>query len=188
VLDVLDLREVTLVGHSFGCVEAVRYAAREGRGRVTRLALLSTTTPFLRKTGDNPGGIDDVAFEFLRTVWRQDFSRWLEENTAAFFTPETSELTIRWIGNMMMHTPLDVGIACNETMVAADVRADLRSVSIPALVVHGDADASAPLALTGAPTAALVPQAVFKVYEGAPHGIFVTHKEKLNADLAAFLA
>jgi non-heme chloroperoxidase len=187
ILDVLDLRDVTLVGHSFGCVEAVRYAAREGRSRVRRLALLCGTTPFLRKTADNPDGIEDVAFEFLRTVWRQDFSKWLDENTEPFFTPETNELTKRWIGNMMLATPLDVGIACNETMVAADVRDDLRSLSIPVLVVHGDADASAPLMLTGKPTASLVPHATFELYEGAPHGLFVTHKERLNADLARFL-
>lgn len=187
ILDVLDLREVALVGHSFGCVEAVRYAAREGRSRVRKLALLCGTTPFLRKTDDNPNGIDDVAFEFLRTVWRADFAKWLDENTEAFFTPGTNELTKRWIGNMMLATPLDVGIACNETMVAADVREDLRSLTIPTLVVHGDADASAPLALTGAPTAALVPHATFHVYEGAPHGLFVTHQERLNADLLALL-
>jgi pimeloyl-ACP methyl ester carboxylesterase len=187
VLDVLDLRDVTLVGHSFGCVEAVHYAAHEGRGRIARLALLSGTTPCLRKTADNPNGIDDVAFEFLRTLWRSDFAKWIDDNTAPFFTPETNELTIRWIGNMMLATPLDVAIAVNETMCAADVRADLRSLDVPVLIVHGDADASAPLALTGAATAGLVPHAAFHVYEGAPHGLFVTHKERLHADLVRFL-
>lgn len=187
VLDALDLHDVTLVGHSFGGMEAVRYAAREGRKRVARLALLSATTPCLRKTADNPNGIDDVAFEFLRTLWRTDFAQWIDDNTAPFFTPATNALTIRWMVDMMLATPLDVAIAVNETMCAADLRDDLRSLGIPTLVVHGDADASAPLSLTGAPTAALVPHACFQVYEGAPHGLFVTHRERLNADLVRFL-
>lgn len=182
------LDQFALVGHSFGCVEAARYASTKGRGRVSRVALLSPTTPLLRRTDDNPLGIDEAAFEFLRELWRRDFAAWIDENAAPFVTPETSPGIVRWISDMMLRTPLDVGIACNETMVAADTRDDLRSLTIPALVVHGDADASAPLALTGLPTANLLPHATLRVYEGAPHGLFVTHRERLNADLAGFLA
>jgi pimeloyl-ACP methyl ester carboxylesterase len=72
-------------------------------------------------------------------------------------------------------------------MVETDFRPDAKRMMLPTLIVHGDKDASAPLPLTGAATAALMPHATLKVYQGAPHGLFVTHMERLNADLLAFL-
>lgn len=187
VLEAVDLRGVTLVAHSFGCLEALRFVSRFDDGRVDALALVSTTTPCLLRRSDNPDGIDAAAFAALRDAWREDFPAWIDANTAPFFTPATGPGTIGWLTGMMLRTPLHVAIACNETMVAADSRADLARVRIPTLVVHGDSDASSPLPLTGAATAAGIPHAVFKVYEGAPHGLFVTHAKRLNGDLLDFL-
>lgn len=75
---------------------------------------------------------------------------------------------------------------CNRAMIDADFRAELARLRLPVRVVHGDRDASAPLDLTGRPTAALVPGATLSVYEGAPHGLYVTHAARLNAEIAAF--
>ena len=72
-------------------------------------------------------------------------------------------------------------------MTSTDFRAELPKISVPVLIVHGDKDASAPIDLTGRPTAALIPNAQLKVYEGAPHGLFLTHKDRLNADLLGFI-
>ena len=83
---------------------------------------------------------------------------------------------------------LDAAIAYNREMTAADFRAEMKEITTPTLVIHGDIDASAPLELTGRPTAALIPGARLEVYQGAPHGLFVTHMDRLNADVAAFIA
>ena len=72
-------------------------------------------------------------------------------------------------------------------MTRTDFRGDLRKISVPALVVHGDRDASAPLALTGIPTAALIPGSRLEVYEGAPHGLMYTHMDRLHADVLRFI-
>ncbi|MGN6147316.1 MAG: alpha/beta fold hydrolase, partial [Rhizomicrobium sp.] len=77
--------------------------------------------------------------------------------------------------------------ACNKALVEEDFRPDCRSVKVPTLIVQGTADASAPLPLTGQRTAALIPHAQLKVYEGAPHGLMLTHMDRLHADLESFI-
>jgi pimeloyl-ACP methyl ester carboxylesterase len=187
IVAALDLAHVALVGHSMGGGEIVRYTARRAAGRVDRIALLAPTTPFILKTADNPNGVPAAAFEALRAVWRKDFGKWMDDNTAPFFTPETSPGMMRWMTGTMQSTPLDVAIACNKSMVETDFRGDAAAIRVPTLILHGDKDASAPLPLTGAATARLIPHATLKVYEGAPHGLFVTHMDRVNADLLAFL-
>jgi pimeloyl-ACP methyl ester carboxylesterase len=82
---------------------------------------------------------------------------------------------------------LHVALACNKALVETDFRPDLARIAVPTLVVHGTHDASAPIALTGQRTAALIPRAQYKVYDGAPHGLMFTHADRLNADLKAFI-
>ena len=187
VLDTHDLTNATLVGHSMGCGEIVRYLSRHGTQRVARIVLLSPTLPYLKQTADNPDGIPEQAFEALRLTWRKDFPKWMADNTAAFFTKDTSPATQQWGIAMMLPMSLPIAVACNKSMVDTDFRAELANVATPTLLIHGDADVSAPLALTGAKTARLIPHCEFKVYEGAPHGLFVTHTQRLNADILQFI-
>ena len=187
VLNSLDVSNATLVGHSMGCGEIVRYLARHGAHRVARIVLLAPTTPFLKQTQDNPEGIPEQAFEAVRATWITDFPKWIADNTAPFFTKDTSAPMQFWLASMMNRTSLPIAIACNRAMVDTDFRADLRDVTVPALLIHGDVDASAPLPLTGARTAKLLPNCTFKVYEGAPHGLFITHKQRVNADVLQFI-
>ena len=187
VMNSLDVSNATLVGHSMGCGEIVRYLSRHGSKRVARIVLLAPTTPFLKQTPDNPEGIPAAAFEAVRATWSADFPKWVEDNTPPFFTKETSSAMQQWGTSMLLATSLPIAIACNRSMVDTDFRADLRDVVTPTLLIHGDADASAPLPLTGARTAKLIPKCTFKIYEGAPHGLFLTHKQRLNADILEFI-
>jgi non-heme chloroperoxidase len=186
VMDTLDLRGATLVGHSMAGGEIVRYLSRHGPDRVAGVVLLASTTPFLTKAQDNPGGVDAAVFEAGRGLWRQDFPKWVDDNAAPFFVAETSPGMRRWAMDMLLTTPLPVLLACNHVVVETDYRPDLRSLKTRTLVIHGDQDASAPLERTGRPSAALIPGARLVVYEGAPHGLFLTHKDRLNDDLRAF--
>jgi len=188
VIESLGLRDLTLIGHSMGCGEIVRYLHRHGSSRVRRIALVATMTPFLLKGADNPQGIDRGMFEALRAEWRQDFPGWVAANARPFFVPDTSQAMIDWGIAQMRNTPPWVAVACNAGMVETDLRSELKELTLPALVVHGTADASAPIALTGAATAALLTHGEYLVYEGAPHGLMLTHMQRLNADLAAFIA
>lgn len=187
VLAARNLTEVCLVGHSMGCSEIVRYLARHGAGRVSRVALISPVTPLLLKTPDNPQGVDGALFDLVRTGWRHDFPKWVADNARPFFMPDTSQAMLDWAVAMMTQIPVRVAIACHRTLAAYDARRDLAAVSVPTLIVHGTHDASAPFALTGEATAKLVPGCVFKAYPDAPHGLMVTHADPLNADLEAFI-
>jgi pimeloyl-ACP methyl ester carboxylesterase len=91
-----------------------------------------------------------------------------------------------WVRGMMLRTSMKALIECHRSMTSTDFRAELPKISIPTLLVHGDKDVSAPLDLTGGPTANLIPDARLEVYEGAPHGLFVTHMGRLTKDLLAF--
>ena len=187
LLDSLDLHDVTLVGHSMGCGEVVRYLSRHGSARIARIALLSPITPYLQHSDDNPQGIPAAAFAGLRGLWRADFPKWIADNTKPFFTPNTSPQMMQWVVDMMLRASLPIIIECNQQYVQADQRKEIAALNTPTLIVHGDADASAPIQLTGQRTAALLPSANFKVYPGAPHGLFITHMQQLNADLLAFI-
>jgi non-heme chloroperoxidase len=190
LLTQLDLHEVTLVSHSFGSGEVVRYLSRHGAGRIGKIVLIAPAAlPFVMKTSDNPNGIAAEQLEFFRShVLQADFPKWLEDGKQAFFVSDTSPSLQEWVKQLMLSTPLPVAIETNRRITSTDFRRELPGITVPTLIIHGDKDVSAPIDLTGRPTAALIPKAQLRVYEGAPHGIFLTHKDRLNADLLGFIS
>jgi non-heme chloroperoxidase len=191
LIEHLDLRDITLVAHSFAGGEAIRYITRWGPGRVARVALVAAMLPCLLKTPDNPSGVDVGVFEAVRDQCRQDFGRWIREGADAYVgrglpgctvSSDLVELQIR----DMLRASLRGVIQTNESMEAADFRAELRRLTVPALVVHGDHDTSAPFELTGRRTAELIPGSRLEVYLYGPHGLYLTHRDQLTADLLDF--
>lgn len=188
VFEQRDLKDAILVAHSMGTIEAVRYLARHGVTRVKKLVLIAPTTPFLRKSDDNP---DAVPVEFIEAQYGQiakDYAKWMADNEAPFFGPDTVADTRNWIKTMMLSVPLPIALECRRTISMADTRRDLAELSLPTLILHGDKDASAPLPLTGAKTAKLIKGSRLVVYEGAPHALVLTHRERVLSDIAAFIA
>ena len=186
VIDALDLGGVTLVGHSMACGEIVRYLARHGSARIRGAALLGAMTPFLLKTPDNPDGIDGEMFAAVRRQLAQDFAGWIDENMEPF-VPGAGASTQAWLRTMAMGASLHALCACNRALAQEDFRPDLARVDVPVLLIAGGRDCSAPPGLTAHPTARLLPDANFKLYEDAPHGMFLTHRERVNADLLEFI-
>jgi non-heme chloroperoxidase len=188
VLDTLDLRDVTLVGHSMGPGEIVRYLSRHGSDRIARIAMIGTITPMIQQAPDNPAGIPQAVFEQFRTEeLMRDFPKWIEDNARPFVTPDTTPQMIDWIRSMCLQSSLQALHDCNQAITRADFRDELRRIDIPALLLHGDRDVTSPPGLTAEPTAALLPNARLKLYECAPHGLFLTHAARVNADLRAFV-
>jgi non-heme chloroperoxidase len=192
VLDALDLDDVLLVAHSMAAGEAVRYlggSERTASKRVTGLVLVGAITPCLTASSGNPGGVPAEVSRASNLALAHDRAAWFRAGAPAYFgEPARTDLTPRMQAglNMCLETPLPVLQACSATMVAADLRDDVRRVRVPTLVIHGDADASAPLPVTGQPTAALLPHARLRVYPQAPHGLYDTHAERLSEDLLDF--
>lgn len=188
VLDALDLRDAVLVGHSMGCNEIVRYLARHGCARVAGAVLLATMTPFVLNTPDNPGGIDASVFEEVRrTQLMTDLPRWIDDNMEPFLLPETARGTRDWVRQMVHGASLQALCACQRALSETDFRADLPAIDVPVLLVAGALDASAPFELTAQASARLLPRATLRLYEDAPHGMFVTHRARLERDLLEFI-
>lgn len=183
VLDEFDLRNVVLVGHSMGPAEIVRFLSRHGTARVSRLLLVSSALPFMSKTPDNPDGIDPSVFEQRRRQWQQDMPKFLATNARSFVMPETSPETVAWIANMGAQASLKALVDLNHVITETDLRAEVARVTLPTLIIHGEQDKSAPLELTGKMTAKMIRGSQLKTYEGAPHGLLVTHQDRLNSDL-----
>jgi pimeloyl-ACP methyl ester carboxylesterase len=178
--------EVTLVGHSLGCSEVVRFLARHPDVSVARVVLVAPVLPFLVKTPDNPEGIDASALAARAAAISTDVGQWCADNTEGFFgTATVSRGLTDWLVRQIIDTPLPVLLATMAPL-ADDLRADVEKVSVPVLVVHGDADDSAPIDITGRRCVELAPDARLVVYPGAGHGLFASHHAQLNADIAAF--
>ena len=188
VIEARRVGDATLIGHSMGCLEIVRYLARHGSSRVARIVLVGATTPFLLKTADNPDGVPAEAFEMLRSGWQRDFPKWVADNVRPFFVPETTQAMIDWAVLNISQVSVRVALECNKTVVETDTRADCRAISVPTLVVHGGADASAPIDLTARKTASLIEGSQLQVYEDAPHGLMFTHMARLHQDIERFIA
>jgi len=188
VLDTLDLRGAILVGHSMGCNEILRYLGRHGSARVAGVALLGAMTPCLLRRPDNPEGIDAEMFAFVQRELMSDFPRWIDDNMVPFVLPETPRGMQDWLRNMALGASLQALVECNRALARADFRAELPAIDVLVLLIAGTGDASAPFALTARPAAALIPGAQLKVYEDAPHGMFITHMAEVNRDLLEFAA
>lgn len=187
VLDALDLSGVTLIGHSFASGEIVRYLSRHGARRVTGIVLLSpASTPYLLRTADNPNGLDASLFEASLDEILISFPDWIERRAQAYFESGTSRAAIQWTADMMLRASFYAAVQLNRIQTSTDFRRELARIDVPALVLHGDSDASAPLELTGRPTAERLARASLKVYEGGTHGMYLNQAARVNADIAAF--
>jgi non-heme chloroperoxidase len=175
-----------MVGHSMSPGTITRYVTRHGAGRVRKVVMIAPTLPFILKTADNPDGIDEKVLAQQRAEWTRNFPEWLGANARAFFVPDTPQEMVEWVKRMALSASMRALVDLNHAISETDFRLELKKFPVPTLVIHGTADVSAQLELTGRRTPALIPGAQLKVYEGAPHGLMFTHSGRLNTDLVEF--
>lgn len=183
----LELKNVVLISHSMGAGEVVRYLTRHGKDRVARIVLVSPTTPLVMKKADNPNGIDKSALDLLPPKLCHDFPSWADGNARSFLGKDASEATLQWRLRMADQCSLKAMVDCYRATTETDFRGELPHISIPSLIIHGDADQSAPVDSTARRTAALIPGCELKVYPGAPHLLMLTEIDRLNSDLLEFI-
>ncbi len=170
----------------------MRYIGRHGTSRVAGVVLVSAVPPFMLKTPTNPEGMPIAAFDEIRSAVKSDVSQFWEDLSAPFFGANRPGSKVSkgvrdafWLQGMEAGLP--AAYDCIKAFSETDFRDDLKKVDVPTLVVHGDDDQVVPIAVGGLRTAKMIPGAILKVYKGAPHGLPITHKDELNADLRAFI-
>jgi non-heme chloroperoxidase len=190
VIKQLDLRGVTLVGQSLGCGEIVRYIARHGADRSSRIIMVAPITPMTLKTADNPDGVDSSSLEKVREALSKDRPHVIAGAAPAFFGAPKNPVSIEmmnWWTDMLLQCPLRVLLELHRMFTVTDFRSELRTILLRTVIIHGDNDTSTPIDLTGRKTARLMPNSQLTVYEGAAHGLPITHMDRLNRDLLAFV-
>lgn len=187
----LDLRDVVVVAHSLSGGEIVRYLTRHGSDRINRVMLVSAMLPFPTLTADNPDGLPKVIADAVGAARNADRPLWMEQNAQAFFATHlgnrVSSARIAWMVQQCMDCSLLASDEILESVFATDFRAELSRITVPTMIIHGGADASAPIELCGRKTRALIPHSTYKEYPAAGHGIMITHAEQLNADIVDFI-
>jgi non-heme chloroperoxidase len=188
----LDLKDAALFGFSMGGGEVARYIGRHGTARLSKAGLVSAVTPLMLKTPNNPDGTPLAAFDAIRAGVRAGRSQFFKDLATPFFGAnragaKVSPGTLDWFWFMAMQASIKGTLDCIKAFSETDFTADLKKFDRPTLIIHGDDDQIVPIAAAGLASAKIVKNAVLKVYPGAPHGLIVTEKDKVNADLLAFL-
>ena len=190
VITALDLRDVLLVGHSVGAAEAVRYLSRHRAARIRRAVLIGTITPVTIRLPDNPDGIAPEVLEQGRLGLMRDRHGVIAASASAFFGAPKNPVSVTtleaWIRSLIDDCSLKVMLDLHRAMTSTDFRADLRRITVPTLLIHGDADVSARLELTARRTQAMLTGSTLTIYDGAAHGLVATHAERLHRDIVAF--
>lgn len=192
LLDHLDLRDVTLIGHSIGTGEVIRCLTRHGRARVARAALIAGVTPGVVRSPGVPEGLDPALVQADDEVFRRDRAAYFTALADDFFAAHLpgnrmSEPYVSYLIDRCLSATARAANGVRAVVAALDLAAEATEVRVPVLVVHGTHDTSAPLALTGARMAELLPDSTLKVYQNGGHGLFATHAELLTADLREFV-
>ena len=187
------LKDAVLIGFCAGGGEVARYVARHGTKRVAQIGLISAVPPLMLKTAANPGGLPMEIFDGIRQNSLQDRSQLYRDMASGpFFGANRKGAKVSqgvmdsfWRQGMMAghKNTFDCIKAFSET----DFTQDLKKIDVPTLIVHGDDDQIVPLAASGLLSSTMVNGSALKVYEGAPHGLIDTHKDRLNAELLQFV-
>jgi non-heme chloroperoxidase len=187
----LDLRGATFVGHSTGGGEVTRYLARHGTKRAKQAVLVGAIPPLMLQTPKNPGGLPLKVFDEIRANVLADRSQFFEDLTTPFYGAnrpgaKVSQGLRDWFWLQGMQAGLKNVYDCIRAFSETDQTEDLKKIDVPTLILHGDDDQIVPIGASALLAAKLVPKATLKVYKGGGHGLPATHKDQVNADLLAF--
>jgi len=188
----LDLKDAIHVGHSTGGGEVARYIGRHGSNRVAKAVLIGAVAPLMLKTPANPAGTAIEAFNQIRDSVLADRSQFFRDLSSPFYGANRPGAKVSqglrdsfWLQGMQ--AGLKAVFDCIRAFSETDFTGDLKKIDVPTLFLHGDDDQIVPIAASAMLSAKLVKNSWLKIYEGAPHGLCSTLKNKVNAELLAFV-
>jgi non-heme chloroperoxidase len=192
VIDKLGLTELALVGFSMGGGEVARYMGKYNGKGVSKVAFISSIAPALRKDGNNPDGVDPSVFEGIKGGIEQDRYAFLTEFFQNFFNKKLlggthiSSEALQACWNVAASSSYGAMLKCVDAWLE-DFRPDVKQITVPTLVIHGDADQIVPFEASGARMSQFVKQARTHVVKGGPHGLTWTHATEVNKALLEFV-
>jgi non-heme chloroperoxidase len=188
----LDLNNAVHVGHSTGGGEVVHYIGRHGAARVAKAVLIGAIPPLMLKTTSNPEGTPKQAFDEIRNAVLADRSSFWKTLSLPFYGFNRAGTKVSeglresfWLQGMMCGFP--GAYFCIKAFSETDLTADCKDITVPTLILHGDDDQIVPIGASALKSSKLIPNARLEIYKGAPHGMCSTQKDKVNADLLAFI-
>jgi len=192
VMDDCALQDVTLVGFSMGGGEVARYIARHGESRLHSVVFAAAVPPCLMKSADNPEGpLTPEKAQQKQQSFEQDRDAYFNQFSRDFFSahgePQATDAQRGELIALCQQSAPHAALACMESFATADFRQDLSKITVPTLVIHGDADAIVPLEGSGLRTHRAVPHSQWVQVSGAPHGLNVSHAQAFNDALLLFL-
>ena len=192
LLDALDIKGATLVGHSTGGGEVAHYIGRHGEKRVAKAVLVGAVPPQMVQSPSNPGGLPMSVFDGIRASVLADRSQFFKDLSGPFYGANRPGSKVTqgqrdtfWLQGMQCG--IKNAYDCIKEFSEVDYTADLKKITVPTLVVHGSDDQIVPIDAAGKASAKIIKNAKLIIYEGAPHGLPTTHKDRLNEDLLAFI-
>src|ERR1700689_4166563 len=192
LLEKLDLKEVTLVGHSMGGGEVARYIGRHGNKRVKKVVIIGGIPPVMLKSEKNPGGLPMSVFDGIRAGLVADRSQFYKDVSAPFYgynkpdaKPSQGVRDMFWLQGMQ--SSVVASYECVKAFSETDFTEDLKKIDVPTLIIHGDADQIVPISDSAELSSKIVKNATLKVIPGAPHGMCTTHADQINTLLLDFL-
>jgi len=193
LFETLDLRDVTMVGHSTGGGEVAHYIGRHGTKRVAKAVLIGAVPPVQVKSASNPEGTPLEVFDGLRAALASDRAQFYKEFAIPFFGvnrpgAKVSQGTLDQFFRLSMQAGLKNVYDCVRAFSETDFTEDLKKFDIPTLLMHGEDDQIVPVNISARKSQRIVKNVQAIYYPGAPHGLTVTHQDQINADLLAFVA
>jgi non-heme chloroperoxidase len=192
VIEMLDLNEITLVGHSTGGGEVTRYIGRHGTKRVAAAVLIAAVPPIMVKSAANPEGLPMEVFDGLRSSLNKDRSQFYKNLALMFYGAnrpgaEVSQGILDQFWLWSMQAGLKNAYESIKAFSETDFTEDLKEFDVPTLVMHGEDDQIVPVKDSAKKSARLIKGAKEIYYPGRPHGLTATHQDEVNADLLEFL-
>ena len=187
----LDLKDAIHVGHSTGGGEVARYLGRHGTERVAKAVLIGAIPPVMVKSASNPAGTPLQEFDKLRGAVQADRSQFFKDLSMPFYGYNRPNAKVSagvresfWLQGMMCGFP--GAYFCIKAFSETDLTEDLKKIDVPTLVLHGDDDQIVPIADSALLSSKIIKNAKLVVYQGAPHGMCTTLKDRVNEELLAF--
>ena len=193
IIEELDLKDAVIVGFSMGGGEVVRYLTDYGSSRIAKAALISSIIPLVKQKPDNPAGVPEDALDSIIDMLQKDRVGFLKEFSKGFYNfdenkgKRISQAQLDYDFNIASFASPRATIQAALAWMHTDFRPELKNVTVPTLIVHGDADATVPIETSAKQAHEGIKYSTLEVIKGAPHGLNVTHAEELNEILISFL-